>query len=89
MEEDELLTVTQVAKLLGVSGGQAGKWIVRGDFPNAYRLNPLSKQSHWRIPRSDVDAFIQKRRQAKGFIRLPVTVHEDPSEEPAEMMLVA
>ena len=69
--EVEILTTTQAAKLLGVSVGQMGKYLVAGHFPNAYRLNP-HLQSHWRIPRSDIDEFIQLRRKERGYYRMPV-----------------
>jgi excisionase family DNA binding protein len=69
--EEEILTTAAAAKLLGISVGQMGKWLVAGHFPNAYRLNP-HLQSHWRIPKSDVDEFIQERRKLRGYYRMPV-----------------
>lgn len=78
--ENEILTTAQAARVLGVSIGQMGKWLMLGDFPNAYRLNPLRSQSAWRIPKSDIDAFIAKRRAQRGWIRLPVAAEEEPAE---------
>jgi excisionase family DNA binding protein len=68
--EEEILTTKQAAALLGISVGQMGKWLVAGHFPNAYRLNP-NLASHWRIPRSDVNEFIQLRRKLRGYYRMP------------------
>jgi predicted DNA-binding transcriptional regulator AlpA len=70
--EDDLLTAPQVAEILGVTSESVSKWCAAGDFPDAYRLNPSRPKSAWRIPRSNVDLFIQKRREQRGFIRLPV-----------------
>lgn len=72
MEEIELLKTPEVAKLLGVTVTCVNDWLRAGDFPNAHRINPMRAHSPWRIPRSDVDAFIELRRKQRGFIKLPV-----------------
>ena len=71
-DEEEFLTTPKVAKLLGVSAAAVNLWLKDGDFPNAVRINPGRKHSPWRIPRSDVDQFIAKRRKARGYFRMPV-----------------
>ena len=72
MEEIELLKTPDVAKLLGVSVTCVNDWLRAGDFPNAYRINPLRAHSPWRVPRSDVDDFIKKRREQRGYFYVPV-----------------
>jgi hypothetical protein len=37
------------------------KLIEKGRFPNAYRMDPFNPQSHYRIPKQDVERF-QKAR---------------------------
>lgn len=76
---DEVLTTAQVAKILGAAVVTIHFWIKDGEFPNAYQLRP-HKKSTWRIPKSDVDAFIERRRKQRGFIYLPT----DPPETKAE-----
>ena len=71
-EREEILTTAAAAKLLGISPLTLAKWLAAGNFPNAYRLNPLKTQSPWRIPQGDIDDFIQKRRQLRGYYRMPV-----------------
>ena len=70
-EIEEVLTSTQVAKILGVSPGAVNKWLDAGDFPHAYKLNPTRPKSPWRIPKGDIDLFIQKRREKRGFFYAP------------------
>ena len=68
---EALLTTAEVSRILGVTQAAISEWCKAGDFPNAFRLNPRTR-SGWRIPRKDVDAFIEKRRQQRGFFRMPV-----------------
>jgi len=70
VEPEQILTTAEVAELLGVTIGSISHWIKEGYFPNAFRLNPRSR-SYWRIPRKDVDAFIELRRTQRGFFYLP------------------
>jgi predicted DNA-binding transcriptional regulator AlpA len=72
MDEEDLLTAPEVAKMLGVTSAAINRWCKLGDFPNAFKLNPSRPKSPWRIPRSDVEALKQKRREQYGYIRLPV-----------------
>jgi excisionase family DNA binding protein len=56
----KMLSVKQVAELLGVTPRAIHKWIKRGHFPGAYKLSPASN-SPYRIPESDVIAFKEQR----------------------------
>jgi len=67
---EELLTSAEVAKMLGVTQTAIGVWLKQGYFPNAFRLNPRT-QSPWRVPKGDVDAFIEDRRKLRGFFYTP------------------
>jgi predicted DNA-binding transcriptional regulator AlpA len=71
MEEEEILTAAQVSKRLGVTQASISKWCQLGYFPHAFRINPMTR-SPWRIPKVDVDAFIEKRRKQYGYFRMPV-----------------
>jgi predicted site-specific integrase-resolvase len=70
--EDEIMTAAEVATRLGVDANTIGGWCNLGYFPNAYRVNPKKRKSRWRIPKRDVDAFIEERRKQRGFFRMPV-----------------
>lgn len=52
---DSLLTIPEVADELGYHRQSIYRWIRAGDLP-ASRLTP---SSHWRVKRSDLDAFIR------------------------------
>ncbi|MQA92209.1 MAG: helix-turn-helix domain-containing protein [Gemmatimonas sp.] len=52
------LTVEQVAEELGRSGSTVRGWLAAAEFPNAFKLN----QREWRIPLSDVRAFLDRQR---------------------------
>ena len=67
---DEILTSAQVAKMLGVTQTSISQWLKTGYFPNAYRINPRTR-SPWRIPKSDVDAFVEERRKTRGYFYVP------------------
>jgi len=64
--EEIIMTTAEVARKLNVTQTTISVWINSGFFPNAFKLSPKPK-SPWRIPKSDVDAFIEKRRQQRGF----------------------
>ena len=66
-----ILTTAEVSEILDVAQATISAWCMAGDFPNAYKLNPRTR-SEWRIPKSDVDAFIERRRTQRGFFRMPV-----------------
>jgi excisionase family DNA binding protein len=58
------LTVVETSNLLGVSIRTVQAWVTLGEFPNVHKLNPSKRNSPFRIPRADVEAFLSKR-QAK------------------------
>jgi len=61
---EKVYTAKEVAARLGVSPQSITLWIRKGQFPNAYRLNPDAARSPHRIPESDIIAF-EKKRQRK------------------------
>lgn len=56
------LTVKQAAEDLGISVDQVKKLITGGELP-AVDVG-IASRSFWRIARSDLDAWLDKRRQA-------------------------
>jgi predicted site-specific integrase-resolvase len=69
--DEKIMTATEVAEMLGVTPAAISQWCKRGYFPDAYRVNPRTK-SPWRIPKRNVLAFIEERRQQQGYFRMPV-----------------
>lgn len=57
------LTVRKAAEILGASVRTVQKWLNQGHFPKAYKLGP-GTTSPWRIPETDVWAFMVQRGQA-------------------------
>ena len=55
------LSAREAAQRLGVTSRTIIKWINRGSFPNAYKLNPDALRSAYRIPFPDIEAFEEKR----------------------------
>jgi excisionase family DNA binding protein len=53
------LNAAALAKRLDVHKNTALKLLDQGEFPNAYRIT-----RDWRIPESDITAYIERRRQA-------------------------
>lgn len=60
-----LYSAKQAAERLGVTTQAISRWIRRGLFPGAYKLNPDSRNSPYRIPESDIEAFEEKRRKSQ------------------------
>lgn len=58
MTQDELLTSRQVADQLRVTERTVVREIARGRFPNAFKAGRA-----WRIPRSDLSDYINKRKR--------------------------
>ncbi len=56
-------SVKEAAKRLGVAATTLSRWVKIGRFPNAYKLDPNAKNSPYRIPEEDVEAFEEQRRQ--------------------------
>lgn len=59
---DAQYSVQEAADLLGASTRSVHNWREAGDFPNASKLNPNRRTSPWRIPGSDLLAFLEARR---------------------------
>jgi len=59
-DRKEVLSVVQVAALLGCSHQTVINLISRGHFPNAFKLDP-NKKSVYRILKKDVDSFLKLR----------------------------
>ncbi len=55
----ELLKVSEVAIMLQVTPVTVHNLIKRGHFPGAHKLDPTRKNSHTRIPKAEVEAYIQ------------------------------
>lgn len=58
---ETVYSVSEAAKILGVSIKTIHAWIGQGYFPGAYKLNPLAKRSEYRVPKSDVDNILSRR----------------------------
>ena len=58
----DVLSTKQAAERLHATSRQIIRWIHKGYFPNAYKLDPDAVNSHFRIPVSDIEAFEEKRR---------------------------
>jgi excisionase family DNA binding protein len=58
-----LFTVEQVAHRLGVSDRTIRNMIDRGSFPHAYRLDPNSNRSPFRIPQEDIENIEKLRKR--------------------------
>ena len=54
-------TVGEVATMLQITSRAVRKLVERGRFPNAYRIDPDSKASQIRIPKTDYAAFLGRR----------------------------
>jgi predicted site-specific integrase-resolvase len=58
------LSVKEVAKRLGLVERTATRYVNKGLFPGAYKLNPYAlRRSEWRVPEEAVIAFEEKRRE--------------------------
>jgi excisionase family DNA binding protein len=58
---NELLMVSQVAELLGLTTRRVTQLIEEGHFPNAYKLDRSKATSPYLIPKSDFEAFVKMR----------------------------
>lgn len=59
----EVMTVPEAAKFLGVHRRTVLNWVRDGRFPGAYRLDPESPRSHYRLPVLDVVRFAAARKK--------------------------
>ncbi len=58
----KMLSVAQVAEQLDVHETSIQRWIREGHFPNARKKGP-GKTSAYVVPDTDIDAFLEARRQ--------------------------
>lgn len=58
MEHDRVLTVNQVAERLQVNAQTVRRWLREGELSGS----PLGGRTGWRIPESEVHAFLERRR---------------------------
>lgn len=56
------LSTKQAAERLNATSRQVIRWIHKGYFPNAYKLDPEAINSHFRIPVSDIEAYEERQR---------------------------
>lgn len=64
MQTDEVFyTTKEAAEILGVDNMTIGAWIRNGDL-NAEKKNPLRRTSGYRIPKSEVDKFLELRKKS-------------------------
>jgi excisionase family DNA binding protein len=57
----DVLSVEQVAQILGVDPRTIRSYINRKRFPHAYRMDPQSNHSPYRIPKKDVEDFLAQQ----------------------------
>lgn len=55
------LSVKETSRRLEVTPQTIVRWIHRGHFPGAHKLDPTTSNSPYRIPEDDVNAFHQSR----------------------------
>ena len=48
------MTTAEASKELGVTAMTITRWIQEG-YLRAWKMNPLNKKSHWRIPADEVE----------------------------------
>lgn len=60
--EKECLRPREVAALLGVDHRRVLAWIKSGELPASDLSSPESSRPAYRVKRSDLDAFLQRRR---------------------------
>jgi len=53
-KEPANLTTREASQELGVTTMTITRWIQEG-YLKAWKMNPLNKKSHWRIPTAEVD----------------------------------
>lgn len=61
---NRLLTRVDIQERLGCGRTVATQLINSGRFPNAFKIDPDSPNSHWRIPEADVKAYMASQRKA-------------------------
>jgi len=64
-DNEDVLTVSEVADMCGVSPRTVRRWVRAGFFPGVKR--GLGKTSPYRIPRDAVEKFIARRLEELGL----------------------
>jgi excisionase family DNA binding protein len=67
------LSASEVAAICDVARRTVGRWIAAGKFPSAYKEAGKGRP-RWRIPRSDVDAFLAERNQSPMPVAMLVVI---------------
>ncbi len=62
-----ILSVSEAARLLGVTPRTVRNLIVRGRFPGAFRIDPLARRSNYRIPLDDIERFLALRDASQNI----------------------
>jgi len=65
MSEQKSIRASEAAEMIGVSLRTVVRWIHKGYFPNAKRVNPRAGNSTYIIPETEVEQFIQERDKDK------------------------
>jgi len=60
-----VVTVSEVSKILDVNKRTVINLLARGRFPNSYKIDPLKKNSAFRIPVSDLKNFLLLQRSTR------------------------
>jgi len=58
------IRTTEAAKRFGVSSRTIARWIEKGYFPNAFKINPHADNAPFLIPLYDIEA-LERKREAK------------------------
>jgi len=58
---EQTFTVKEAAHRLGASDETVRRMILEGIFPGARKLRPEKNTSPYRIPKSELDAYLQAR----------------------------
>jgi excisionase family DNA binding protein len=57
-------SVSEVAKILEVTPRTVINLIYRSHFPNAHKVDPSRSNSHYRIPKSDLEDYLHYQRSS-------------------------
>ena len=63
MQSKSFYTVDEVAAILQVTDRTVRNLINRGRFPGAHKIDPDLSRSPYRIPKTDLEKFIQRQRK--------------------------
>ena len=64
--EKTYLTSEEVARQLGVNSRTVRNLIHKGRFPGAYKVDPYARNSPYRIPPEDLQAYLNHRHQPQS-----------------------